>query len=330
MALKDLHLLPRVEDGWSFLYIDQCRIEQDGKSISVWEETGRTAVPCAALSLLMLGPGSTITHAAVRTLVESGCLILWCGDEAVRVYGVGLGETRSSRNLLRQASAWAGLDTRLTVVRRMYAHRFGEKADESLSLQQLRGREGIRVRATYAEAGRTTGVAWKGRNYDRTSWRTADPINRALSCANSCLYGICHAAIVAAGYSPAIGFIHTGKALSFVYDVADLYKTLTSIPAAFAVAKENPKDLDGTVRRAMRDMFFETRLLERMLPDLATLFEGIGEGAEAPDDNLIDTNDALPSGLWDPVAGRVEGGVNYSEETDGGHDLGTSPAEPAG
>jgi CRISPR-associated protein Cas1 len=330
MALKDLHLLPRVEDSWSFLYSDHSRIERDGKSISIWEGSGRTAVPCASLSLLMLGPGTTITHAAVQTLAESGCLILWCGEEGVRVYGAGLGETRSSRNLLRQASAWAGADTRLTVVRRMYARRYEEKVDESLSLQQLRGREGIRVRATYAEASHATGVEWKGRNYDRTSWKTADPINRALSCANSCLYGICHAAIVAAGYSPAIGFIHTGKALSFVYDVADLYKTVTSIPAAFAVAKTNPKDFEGTVRRAMRDQFFEERLLERILPDLTLLFEGIGEGVDASLDNLLDGDDALPAGLWDPVAGRVEGGVNYSEETDGGDHAGTGPDEPAG
>src|ERR1039458_4612648 len=180
MAIKDLHLLPRVEDGWSFLYVQHCRIEQDGKSISVWEDTGRTAVPCAALSLLMLGPGTAITHAAVRTLVESGCMILWCGEEGVRVYGVGLGETRSSRNLLRQAKAWADARTRLTVVRRMYARRFDEKVDESLSLQQLRGREGNRVRTFYAEASRVSGVEWKGRNYDRTNWKDADPINRAL------------------------------------------------------------------------------------------------------------------------------------------------------
>jgi CRISP-associated protein Cas1 len=330
LTLKDLHLLPRVEDGWSFLYVDHCRIERDGKSVSVWEESGRTAVPCAALSLLMLGPGTTITHAAVQTLAQSGCLILWCGEESVRVYGVGLGETRSSRNLLRQARAWADPRTRLAVVRRMYARRFDEKVDESLSLQQLRGREGIRVRATYAEASRATGVEWKGRNYDRASWKTADPINRALSCANSCLYGICHAAVVAAGYSPAIGFIHTGKALSFVYDVADLYKTATSIPVAFAVTRANPKDFEGTVRRAMRDQFFEERLLERILPDLAFLFEDISEGVDASLDSLLGADDALPSGLWDPVVGRVEGGVNYSEETDGGDNSGAGSAEPAG
>jgi len=320
MAIKDLHLLPRVEDGWSFLYVQQCRIEQDDKSISVWEDTGRTPVACAALSLLMLGPGTAITHAAVRTLVESGCMILWCGEEGVRVYGVGLGETRSSRNLLRQASAWADPRTRLAVVRRMYARRFDEKVYESLSLQQLRGREGIRVRACYAEASRVSGVEWKGRNYDRTSWKTADPINRALSCANSCLYGLCHAAIVAAGYSPAIGFVHSGKALSFVYDVADLYKTATSIPAAFGGVQANPKDMEGTVRRAMRDRFFEERLLERILPDLALLFEGFGEDVEASLDSLLDSDDALPSGLWDPEAGSVEGGVNYSEEPDGRDD----------
>ncbi len=330
MAIKDLRLLPRVEDGWSFLYVQQCRIEQDGKSISIWEETGRTPVPCAALSLLMLGPGTTITHAAVRTLAESGCLILWCGEEGVRSYGVGLGETRSSRNLLRQASAWAEPAARLAVVRRMYGRRFDEEVDESFSLQQLRGREGIRVRASYAEASRATGIEWKGRNYDRTRWKAGDPINRALSCANSCLYGICHAAIVAAGYSPAIGFIHSGKALSFVYDIADLYKTATSIPGAFAAVKADTKDLEGTVRRAMRDIFFENRLLERILPDLAFLFEGISDGVDASLDSLLDADDARPSGLWDPVAGQVEGGVNYSEEADGGDDSGTRPAEPAG
>jgi len=330
MGVKDLHLLPRVEDGWSFLFVHHCRIEQDGKSISVWDEKGRMPVPCAALSLLMLGPGSTITHAAVRTLAESGCLIVWSGDEGVRVYGVGLGETRSSRNLLRQASAWADPQKRLLVVRRMYARRFDEEVDESLSLQQLRGREGIRVRSCYAEASKASGVEWKGRSYDRSNWKTTDPINRALSSANSCLYGICHAAIVAAGYSPAIGFIHTGKALSFVYDVADLYKTETSIPVAFAAARASEGEMEGRVRRAMRDLFFENRLLERILPDLGYVFAGMGEGGDTSLDNLLDSDDAMPSGLWDPTEGVVEGGMNYGEDRDGGDGPGTGAAGSAG
>lgn len=330
MTPRDLHILPRVEDGWSFLYVQHCRVEQDGKSITIWEETGRTPVPCACLSLLMLGPGTVITQAAVRALAESGCLILWCGEEGVRVYGVGLGETRSSRNLLRQAAAWANPASRLAVVRRMYARRFGEAVDESFSLQQLRGREGIRVRSSYQEASKATGVEWKGRDYNRTDWKSADPVNRALSCANSCLYGICHAAIVAAGYSPAIGFVHTGKALSFVYDIADLYKAETSIPAAFAAASAAAGDLEGTVRRAMRDLFMEEQLLERILPDLAYLFEEPGSGLDASLDSPLDADDAMPSGLWDPVDGRVEGGVNYSEDPNGSNDSGTGSGQPQG
>lgn len=323
MKPRDLHILPRVEDGWSFLYVERCRVEQEGKSISVWEETGRTPVPCASLSLLMLGPGIAITQAAVRALAESGCLMLWCGEEAVRVYGVGLGETRSSRNLLRQAAAWANPASRLAVVRRLYARRFREPVDESLTLQQLRGREGIRVRTAYQQASEVSGVAWKGREFKRDDWKSADPVNRALSCANSCLYGICHAAIVAAGYSPAIGFIHTGKALSFVYDVADLYKIETSIPVAFTAAAAGGGNLEGTVRRAMRDVFLEERLLERILPDLAYLFEEIGPGLDASLDSLLDADEAMPAGLWDPVAGRVEGGVNYAEQAHDSDDSGT-------
>jgi CRISPR-associated protein Cas1 len=278
----------------------------------------------------MLGPGATITHAAVKALAETGCMIQWCGEKGVRVYGVGLGETRSSRNLLRQAFAWADASLRLKLVRRMYALRFEEEVDENLSLQQLRRREGIRVRAAYLEAARLTGIEWKGRNYDRANWKQADPVNHALSCANSCLYGLCHSAIVAAGYSPAIGFIHTGKALSFVYDIADLYKTATTIPAAFAAAQGDPKDLEGKVRRSMRDLFFEERLLERILPDLAGLFEGIGENVDASLDSLIDAEDALPTGLWDPVAGRVEGGVNYTEESDGSDGTGEGASQSEG
>ena len=330
MALKDLHILPRVEDSWSFLYAQKCKVEQEGKAISIWDDGGRVAVPSASLSLLMLGPGSTITHAAVRNLAETGCMIEWCGEEGVRVYGVGMGETRSSRQILRQAAAWANPTLRLEVVRRMYAQRFREPVDETWSLQQMRGREGIRVRGAYQEASRATGVEWKGREYKRDDWKSASPVNRALSCANSCLYGLCHAAIVAAGYSPAIGFIHTGKALSFVYDIADLYKLDTTIPAAFAAARDVTAELEGVVRRGMREMFHESRLLERILPDLANLFEGLSTEVDASLVPLLDADEALPAGLWDPVAGQVAGGVSYAEESNGCDDAGTGSGQPAG
>src|SRR5207248_11211925 len=137
-----------------------------------------------------------------------------------------------------------------------------------LTRRQIRGMEGIRVREAYANASRESGVEWHGRSYRRESWGAADPVNRALSCANSCLYGVCHAAIVAAGYSPALGFIHTGKMLSFVYDIADLYKTEVTIPLAFHTVAADGNHVESRVRRECRDTFYATRLLQRIVPDI--------------------------------------------------------------
>jgi CRISPR-associated protein Cas1 len=179
-------------------------------------------------------------------------------------------------------------------------------------LQQIRGKEGVRVREAYASASRETGVPWRGRTYRRDGWSEADPINRALSAANSCLYGVCHAAIVAAGYSPALGFIHTGKMLSFVYDVADLYKADITIPAAFRAVAESESGVDSRARHACRDAFREQRLLTRIVPDIQFALR-----VELDSEETFDWDAAAPGGLWDPESGETEGGVNYSEESVG-------------
>jgi len=309
---KDLHILPKVRDSWSYLYVEHAVVEQDDKAIAVLDKEGRTQVPCAALSLLMLGPGTKITHNAVRTLAENGCMVAWVGEEAVRFYAVGMGETRSSGNLLRQAAMHSDPELRLRVVRRMYEQRFPEKLDPGLNLKQIRGKEGVRVRESYAHWSRETGVKWEGRFYKQNDWRKAEPINRALSAANSCLYGVAHAAIVAAGYSPALGFVHTGKMLSFVYDVADLYKAEISIPAAFRCTAAGESKIESRVRHLCRDQIREQRMLERIVDDLGKLFAA--EGLDQREAELLDQYDARPGGLWDPEAGQVEGGVNYGGE----------------
>lgn len=156
MKIRDLHLLPKIRDSWSYLYVERCRIDQEDRAIAIHDAGGKTPVPCATLTLLMLGPGTAVTHAAVRTLAENGCLVMWCGEEAVRFYAIGMGETRSSRNLLAQARLWADPASRLAVVVRMYRMRFDERVPEDANLQELRGREGIRVRQSYADASRET------------------------------------------------------------------------------------------------------------------------------------------------------------------------------
>ena len=313
--VQDLHILPKFRDGWSYLYVEHCRVDQDGKAIMVWRDRERVPVPCAALAVLMLGPGTTITHAAVRVLAESGCTVVWCGEEGVRFYAHGTGETRKARRLLHQARMWADPSLRLQVVRRMYQMRFSEPLDDSLTLREIRGREGIRVRQAYEEYGRQTGIPWKGRSYKSGSWASADAINRALSAANSCLYGICHSAIVSVGYSPGLGFIHTGKMLSFVYDIADLYKTEVSVPAAFRAVAEGAGGLEGRVRRMCRDLFRESRLLARIVPDMDHV---LGWEPAEDDECAFDSDSALPGALWDAESGEVAGGVNFGEDEAGG------------
>ena len=311
MRVKDLHILPKFRDGWSYLYLEHCKVDQDSKAIAVHDAAGKVPVPCANLALLMLGPGVSVTHAAISVLADHGCLVAWCGEQGVRFYALGMGETRSAANLLHQARIWADEGMRLQVIRGFYQMRFSEKLAPDLTLQQIRGMEGIRVRESYAKASRETGVPWTGRSYKRDSWSDADPVNRALSTANSCLYGICHAAIVSAGFSPALGFIHTGKMLSFVYDIADLYKTEVTIPIAFRAAAEGKdKGLERLVRISCRDSFVENRLLERIIPDNQTaLMLPVQIGM---DENSYDQDSAAPGSLWDPVSGQVDGGRLHS------------------
>jgi CRISPR-associated protein Cas1 len=306
--MTDLHILPKVRDSWSYLYVEHCRVEQEAKAIALFDEAGVVSAPCATLTLLMLGPGTSVSHAAIRQLAEAGCLVCWTGEEGVRFYAQGLGETRSAGGLIRQAWLASDPGRRLEVALRMYRRRFHEPLSEGLTLQQVRGREGIRVRESYARASRETGVPWAGRSYRRDRWADADPVNRALSCANSCLYGVCHAAIVAAGYSPGLGFIHTGKQLSFVYDIADLYKADVAIPAAFRAAAEGSTGLESRVRHACRDTFREERLLARIVPDIQAVLS-----VDLPGDPGFDADAALPGGLWDPELGSVAGGVNHSD-----------------
>lgn len=313
--MKDLHALPKVRDSLTYLYIERCKVEQEGKAIALFDQRGSVQIPCAALNLLMLGPGTTITHAAMRALAENGCLVAWTGEGAVRLYAHSTGETRSARNLIRQAYLASDPTERLQVINRMYRLRFDEELPPDLSLQQLRGREGLRVRAAYAHWSQATGVPWQGRFYDRSDWRRADPINRALSTANSTLNGICHAAIVATGYSPGLGFIHTGKMLSFVFDIADLYKAEFTIPIAFQVVAQSTENLESRVRQACRDAFYRGKLLERIVPDIARV---LGEPLVTAEEYQFEGDGPIPTPgwLWDP-AGPIEAGQSHTLPDDG-------------
>jgi CRISP-associated protein Cas1 len=311
--VRDLQELPKLTDSLSYLYAEHCLVEKRQQAIELFDQDGATLVPTAALTVLLLGPGTRITHAAVKTLADSGCSIVWVGEEGTRCYAHGGGETRKGYHLLHQARLASDPQLRLEVCKRMYRMRFDEVLDSALTIQQLRGMEGARVRTAYAQLSIRHNVPWHGRSYDRKSWGNSDPINRAISAANALMNGLCHAAIVSGGYSPGLGFIHTGKQLSFVYDVADLYKVDITIPMAFRIAGESPQRVESRVREACRQAFREGKLLQRILPDIEHLLEipteVLDAGAEA------DSDPGLPEPLWTPPDQTVASLAGPAEST---------------
>lgn len=296
--MQDLHILPKLRDSVSYLYVERAILNQKNHAVEyICEDEGRVMIPVASLSVLMLGPGTKITHAAISTLVENGCSIVWVGEGGTRCYAQGMGETRKSFHLLKQAELSSDPHRRIEVIRRMYEKRFETPVDPELTLEQIRGMEGSRVRSIYYAASKEYGVPWQGRRYDRGNWGGADPVNRALSAAHALLNGLCHTAIVSGGYSPGLGFIHTGRQLSFVYDIADLYKTEITIPLSFQVVAESQHSVEARVRAACREKFRETKLMERILPDIDELLcvdeSALIEPADA------DAESGLPGPWWD-------------------------------
>ena len=296
MPVINLHTLPQFSDRMTWLYLEYGRVEQTDSGLIFCDKTGETPLPVAAVSTLLLGPGTVITHRAATAAAQMNCLLSWVGEGMVRMYAASTGGTHQTRGLYRQARRWANPNTRLAVVRRMYEKRFGEKLSPDVSLQEIRGREGARVKACYQQMAQVCGIKWVRREYDPSDWNKASLPNRCLSSATACLYGVVHAAIVSAGYSPALGFIHTGAPLSFVYDVADLYKPELAVRIAFEVAAKPPKDPEREVRKRCRAIYLQNNLMERILPDVSDLLN-VSEADDGGDE---------PDGVPSPFAGGID------------------------
>ena len=266
-----------IRDRAAILFVEKGRLDVlDGAFVLVDENGIRMHIPIGGLACLMLEPGTRTSHAAVALAARAGTLLIWVGEAGVRLYAAGQpGGARADR-LLYQARLALDDDARLRVVRRMYSVRFGEEAPARRSIDQLRGIEGARVREMYKALAARHGVKWYGRHYDPAAWNDADLVNQCLSAATAALYGVTEAAVLAAGYAPAIGFLHSGKQQSFVYDIADLFKFDTVVPEAFrvAAAAEAGRTLDGRrvdnpvaeVRRRCRDAFRSEGILNKLIP----------------------------------------------------------------
>lgn len=303
----ELQDLPQISDRLSFLYLEHCQLSREDSAILVRNDNGTVRIPVASISTLLLGPGTNLTHRAVELMGDAGVGIVWVGENGVRYYASGRPLTHRAHLLLKQAEMVSNQRLHLKVVRKMYQIRFPDEDTNGLTTQQLRGREGSRVRKAYKDAAEKWGIKWSGRNYDPNDFFQGDLVNQALSAGNVCLYGLAHAVITALGCSPGLGFIHVGHENSFVYDIADLYKAEITIPIAFEVAAAKPEDLPGVVRRRVRDEIASSHILERMVKDIRFLFL-----KDEEKDNLLPEVDVTY--LWDSKKGTVANGKSYSEE----------------
>lgn len=271
MIKPDIIELPQIADRITFLYLEHCKINRKDSAITVIDENGVTHIPSGTISVLMLGPGTDVSHRAMELIGDSGISICWVGEQGVRYYAGGRPLTHSSRLIVRQAEMVTNQRKHLDVVRKMYMMRFPDEDVSGLTLQQLRGREGSRIRKVYRQQSEKWNVEWNGRVYNHEDFQSSDPVNQALSAAHACLYGLAHAVICSMGCSPALGFVHIGHECSFVYDIADLYKAEVTIPISFEAAASVNDDISRFVRHRVRDEMVKAHMIERMVHDIKYL-----------------------------------------------------------
>jgi len=299
--------LARAEDRISFVYLERCTVHRDANAITAQDAEGTTHIPAASIGTLLLGPGTRVTHQAMSVLGETGAGVVWVGEHGVRYYAAGRALSRSSALVEAQAVCWANRRTRLDVARAMYRLRFPDEDPAGLTRQELLGKEGSRLKVCYRAESQRTGVQWKGRRYTPGDFTSGDAPNQAITAAAQAMYGIAHAVVTALGCSPALGFVHSGHELSFVLDIADLYKTEIGIPVAFDVAAHSPEDVGPRTRRALRDRIHELDLLKRIVGDIKALLLPAGGADPAADDRDQVT-------LQSDRDVQVAAGVNYGYE----------------
>lgn len=268
--------LPQVRDKYPFLYLERGRLEVDDSSIKwIDSEANVVPLPVATLNALLLGPGTTVTHAAIKTATAANCAICWVGEDSLLFYAAGFLPTADTRNLRLQAGLSADPQEALEVARRMFARRFPNAKLANKTLKEMMGMEGYRVKALYQAKAEEYRVGWKGRRFTPGRFELSDITNQVMTASNAALYGILCSAVHAMGYSPHLGFIHSGSPMPFVYDLADLYKEHLCIDLAFALTRDMAGRYDKhKVAYAFRERVIDFDLLAQVAEDVPGFLGG--------------------------------------------------------
>ncbi len=268
--------LPQVKDKYPFLYLERGRLEIDDSSIK-WIDADANVVPLpvATLNALLLGPGTTVTHDAIKTATAANCAVCWVGEDSLLFYAAGFLPTADTRNLKTQITLSSDPAASVGVARRMFARRFPDAELTGKSIKEMMGMEGRRVRTIYQSKAEEYQVGWKGRYFKPGKFEFSDITNQVMTASNAALYGILCSAVHGMGYSPHIGFIHSGSPLPFVYDLADLYKEHLTIDLAFALTRDMAGRYDKyKVSSEFRQRVIEMDLLARLSEDIPEMLGG--------------------------------------------------------
>ena len=252
-------------------------------------DAGEYGIPFQSLSMILLGPGSTVSHDALRLMARHGTALVAVGEDGVRCYTAPPLMPDTSDIARRQMRAWGDpTGSRITIARKMYAIRLGELLPHQ-SLDALRGIEGARMKRTYQNLAQRFGVPWHGRRYDRSDPLTADIPNQAINHASVAVTSAAVIAVTALSAIPQLGFIHEHSGDAFALDVADLFRDSILLPAALKSAKaviEDPTlDIERHTRRTTGEMLRTEDVIPKMIDRIKSLFQDVTPmemGAEDP------------------------------------------------
>jgi CRISPR-associated protein Cas1 len=268
--------LPQVKDKYPFIYLERGRLEIDDSSVK-WIDSDKNIVrlPIATINCVLLGLGTTVTHEAVKVVSQSNCSLCWVGEDSLLFYASGQSPSSSTRNLREQVKLSADPKKSVEVARRMFARRFPDAELNGKSLKEMMGMEGHRVRSLYEQKAEQYGVGWNGRRFAPGKFEMSDLTNQILTSCNAALYGVIASCVHSMGYSPHIGFIHSGSPLPFVYDLADLYKEYICIDLSFSLTLEmSGKYNKHVVSTMFRKRVIETDLLGSIGQDIEFVLKG--------------------------------------------------------
>lgn len=253
---------------------------------SVQMQAGDYTIPFQNVSLVLLGPGTSVTQDAIRLLARHGTALIAVGSEGVRFYSAMPWGPNDSEWARKQIRLWNVPKARLHVARKMYAVRLGEVFPQD-NICVLRGMEGARMKETYIQLAKKYRISWNGRKYDRSNPDAADLPNQAINHAATAVEAAALIATAAVGAIPQLGFIHEDAAIAFPLDIADIYRHTFTIPIAFEavrqVAEQPSLTLDKSVRQLAGKAFRQQQLISQMIDTIKFLFAdgGLPDGGNS-------------------------------------------------